>query len=267
MPAAAAKYLNKAVINLDQVRNARTYRNVRGTAGQILRPNMFFRSSRLSAADAADLKTLQRFGITGVIDLRQQFEVQAHPDRRIAGSTYLNAPIASDHISAIAPTTDDLFAYFQQHNDASVVKQQAYRRVVSDPELQASLRQGLTLALSTPGAVLCHCSMGKDRTGVFTAVFLAALGVDRQFIISDYMQSSLAIQANAAKLDAYFKQKGATDGMIQNLRALSGVHSSYIAGVLDWIDTNYGDAAAYLANGLGFGASGVQELQTKFLQA
>jgi hypothetical protein len=38
--------------------------------------------------------------------------------------------------------------------------------------------------------VLFHCSAGKDRTGVATALLLSALGVDRETIIQDYLASA-----------------------------------------------------------------------------
>lgn len=265
MSESTTQYLNKAVLNFAGVTNARTYRQVRCTAGRMLKANMLIRSSRLSAASTADLTRMAALGVTGVIDLRLPAEVAAHPDRSIAGADYLHAPIPSDRISTIAPTVPELFTYFKEHADGSVTKQAAYRRVVADPELQASVRAGVELALDTPGGVLVHCSLGKDRTGVFTAVFLDALGVSRQFIINDYMMSTLALRAHAQQVAAQFAQMGATPRMQKSLATLSGVHSRYIQGVFAWIDAHYGSSAAYFAQGLGFGARGVRALQAKFL--
>ncbi len=38
--------------------------------------------------------------------------------------------------------------------------------------------------------LLFHCSAGKDRTGVMTALLLTLLGVDRQTVIDDYLLSA-----------------------------------------------------------------------------
>ena len=40
------------------------------------------------------------------------------------------------------------------------------------------------------GTILYHCSAGKDRTGVATALLLSALGVDRETVINDYLLSA-----------------------------------------------------------------------------
>jgi protein-tyrosine phosphatase len=41
--------------------------------------------------------------------------------------------------------------------------------------------------IRTPGPVLFHCSLGKDRTGTLAALILQALGVSSKDIVADYM--------------------------------------------------------------------------------
>ena len=48
------------------------------------------------------------------------------------------------------------------------------------------------------GAVLWHCSEGKDRCGLTTAMVLEALGVDRQTIMEDYLKTNLVNLPKAA---------------------------------------------------------------------
>lgn len=42
--------------------------------------------------------------------------------------------------------------------------------------------------------VLVHCTAGKDRTGVFAAALAFALGVDRETVIEDYLQTAAALE-------------------------------------------------------------------------
>lgn len=42
---------------------------------------------------------------------------------------------------------------------------------------------------SSPGPVLLHCAAGKDRTGVATALILAAVGVSEDAIVADYIRT------------------------------------------------------------------------------
>jgi protein-tyrosine phosphatase len=41
--------------------------------------------------------------------------------------------------------------------------------------------------------ILFHCSAGKDRTGIASALLLSALGVDRKDIFDDYMLTNKAL--------------------------------------------------------------------------
>lgn len=43
------------------------------------------------------------------------------------------------------------------------------------------------------GAALWHCSFGKDRVGVVTALLLCALGVHRDVIREDFIRSNVCL--------------------------------------------------------------------------
>lgn len=49
-----------------------------------------------------------------------------------------------------------------------------------------------------PGAVLVHCSGGKDRTGLVTALLLTIAGVDRSAILDDYEAAFRTANAHLA---------------------------------------------------------------------
>ena len=55
--------------------------------------------------------------------------------------------------------------------------------------------------------VLFHCSAGRDRTGVGAAMLLELLGVDRERIVADFLESNTAfptIPLSPAQLDPVF---------------------------------------------------------------
>ena len=53
-----------------------------------------------------------------------------------------------------------------------------------------------------PGATLVHCAAGKDRTGDGRALALAAVGVERDAIVADYVATGERIVAIMARLRA-----------------------------------------------------------------
>lgn len=55
------------------------------------------------------------------------------------------------------------------------------------------------------GPVVVACSLGKDRTGQVVALILAALGMSRDRIVRDYLQSNEELERGAAILPQRFR--------------------------------------------------------------
>ena len=93
-----------------------------------------------------------------------------------------------------------------------------------------------------------HCTAGKDRTGVATALMLDAAGVERQAIIDNYAESAQNLAGPW------------TDGMLQSVAAMgvpvtpelktlaAGSPPAEIEKALAWVDA-HGGAADYLRSG------------------
>ena len=64
-----------------------------------------------------------------------------------------------------------------------------YRSMAEDNP--AFFRAMLPLCLKEPGALLYHCTTGKDRTGLLSCVLLSIAGVSREDIAADYCISQL----------------------------------------------------------------------------
>ena len=62
--------------------------------------------------------------------------------------------------------------------------------------------------LASPDALpaVFHCTAGKDRTGVLSAVVLSLLGVDEQTVVADYALSGAAMLRLRAKLIAKYPE-------------------------------------------------------------
>jgi protein-tyrosine phosphatase len=125
-----------------------------------------------------------------------------------------------------------------------------YERIVADygDNLAAAVRH---IAHSGGGAVLVHCTAGKDRTGLVIALALSAVGVSSDAVIADYAATEQNLRGEW--VDAMLEQMLA-NGMpasaeLQNI--ISASPPELIAGVLDRIDSEFGSAEGYLlAHGL-----------------
>jgi predicted protein tyrosine phosphatase len=75
--------------------------------------------------------------------------------------------------------------------------------------------------------LLFHCSAGRDRTGVGAAMLLAMLGVDRNRIVADFLESNLvytALPLAAGQLDPVFElidENGGIEGFMRQVIGLA----------------------------------------------
>ena len=102
------------------------------------------------------------------------------------------------------------------------------------------------------GAAPCviHCSAGKDRTGVAVAILLAALGVSRDVIISDYVRSAsiptLEEDMARAVTMAGDRQHLLRLYPVDAISAMMDASADYIEQALDGIEEQFGSLEAYL---------------------
>lgn len=78
-----------------------------------------------------------------------------------------------------------------------------------------------TLLSSNGEPVLYHCSAGKDRTGLATALLLSALGVPREVIIDDYLKSAPLVEEKYSPVAPYVAET--LKGQLKQLRTLGAV--------------------------------------------
>jgi protein-tyrosine phosphatase len=90
---------------------------------------------------------------------------------------------------------------------------------------------------------LVHCRLGKDRTGVFAAVVLNALGVSDDDVLYDYMLSDSQLDS-CQRILTELEQPRA--GAVRSRVAKEPPSSAAMHQVLWLIRDHYGDGAAYL---------------------
>jgi protein-tyrosine phosphatase len=171
-------------LELDGAVNFRDLGGYPTAGGQRLVWRHLFRADGLGSLSDADRGTLADLGLVTVIDLRTsdeathrgRFPVEHLPVR------YHEFPLFD-----VLPTTEDLPSW----NETAYV---AGRYLDMVAEGRAAL-VGAIEVLAEPGALpaVFHCSAGKDRTGVLSALILAFLGVPDEVIIEDYTLSAAAM--------------------------------------------------------------------------
>lgn len=238
--------------------------NFRDTGGMPLRgggttrSGVLYRSDALSNLTENGLVELAKTDIGVIVDFRTAEERQAAPDRvpqtrpfRTVDLTFLEGAMADmakqfmqsgaapsqeavEQAMSSIPTLGDLYVGMLEHG-ASAFAQVA--RLIAASNDQA------------PSAVLVHCTAGKDRTGVATALMLDAAGAERSAIIADYAQSQKNLSGAWAEGMIHMITSLGVPMTDQLSMLVTGTPPEAIEQALAWVDEHAGSTVAYLQSG------------------
>ena len=109
--------------------------------------------------------------------------------------------------------------------------------------------------------VVIHCTSGKGRTGIVSALVLAALGVNEEAIMKDYRLSNDYFNIPKASRYAYKLP-------INSQEAITTIYSAkedFLNAAKEQIDAEYGSVQAYLKKGIGLSAEEIERLRSILL--
>jgi protein-tyrosine phosphatase len=221
--------------------------------GRQTRWRRLFRADGLSRLTKNDFATLASLGIVTVIDLRTVLEAdtQGRFPGDVDGVSYHHLPL-TDTLPGEEETPE--------WDRASFV---ADRYLGMLTEGTATVTAALSL-LADPGnqPAVFHCSVGKDRTGVLSALVLGFLGVPDDVIVADYALSYEAMLLILAHLKERYPE---ASEIVERYRPviLSAAPAS-MAGFVAGVRTTYGSFEA-LARSLGVTAE-IERLRAEFLE-
>jgi protein-tyrosine phosphatase len=81
-----------------------------------------------------------------------------------------------------------------------------YRRTLDERAARVGAVLRALAATKTPAVF--HCTAGKDRTGVVSALLLLLLGVPREVVIGDYSLTALYTGNRIPAADQWFAERG-----------------------------------------------------------
>lgn len=165
------------LIALDGAHNVRDLGGYETANGGLTRWRSILRGDALHGLSGTDMDRLLDHGLTTVIDLRSESEiaVEANPFTGHNRVSYHNTSL----FGAMAPL--EMMAGSISRFDMG------HRYCRGLDECQPAIAEVLRKIADAPdGTVLFHCSAGKDRTGIISALLLANAGVGEKTIIEDY---------------------------------------------------------------------------------
>lgn len=269
-------------VDLKSVANARQLGSYLSSDGRRVKKDVLLRCGVLSKLTDDDKKLLiEKYDIKYVYDLRTEFEYSRSPDAKIDGAKYINMPIEDvDNSIWLTMYTypgnneyEQLLNFARTERAQSMVRQM-YIGYVSDEFCQLQFAAFIESLIHSEGAVLWHCSQGKDRTGLIAAILLSIFGVDRETIIKDFALTNTQYQPIVDNLVATLLSQDAENGVlleesqkaIEVIQAIEGVNVRYFIDALDYIDTIYGSMERYIKTVLVVTDEEIKFLRDKFLE-
>lgn len=260
-----------AHIKLQKLNNVRDLGGIRTEDGRTIKEKRLIRSETLYKASQKDIDTLvNTYNLKTVVDFRTVLEAEQKPDPKISGVRNIFNPIIDESVMGITRETISLFdipkRYVGMTIDPMEYMQNMYRDIAFGDLAKKNYSNFFNILLEQEeGAVLWHCSAGKDRVGIGTALLLSALDVARETIIDDYLMTSYYFRHENKKLELLV-HLGVRDKKVREyILFLMDVKREFIMAVFDEID-NFGGMDKYLEEVMGLTEEKREKLKEMYLE-
>ena len=183
--------------SLASLENFRDFGGSASCFGGRVRTGRLFRSAHLGGACEDDLRSLERLGVTTIVDLRRPTERGQQPSR---WTEFRGRLICSDE----GDRAEGPHMEFLRQGDLSDAGVEAYlsgyyRQAPFEPRHLTLFGQAFEALDSEAGGLLIHCTAGKDRTGLLAALIQRTLGVSAEDIMADYLATNAAMMTPARR--------------------------------------------------------------------
>lgn len=251
-------------LEIKKVTNFRTIGNIKNIDGRILKEGKFYRSAHLHKLKKKSFKTFENLGIKEIIDLRNSKEISQKPNLILQNVDYKN-------YSAFEDEGDQLNQAKKLVLQGKVKGSDADQRMLDFYKIYATENPGIIKKiiheiLDSENPVLYHCTAGKDRTGIITALILTILKFDRETIDNDYLLSNNYRKQLVQKRlhlanNLHFLYPKMDLNVIEKL---SWVEKDYLKAAFLEINKKYGSIDIYIHQNLGISENKRNEYILKF---
>ena len=240
------KHIPETNIKAKKVYNFRTVGNIKNTEGRTLKTGILYRSGHLHKLKKRSFKTIEELGIKEVIDLRNTKEITKQPDRLPDDIIYKKYSAFEDEGDQLAQAKKLVLKGKVYGADADKRMLDFYEEYIAEnPEVIKTI---VTEILDSGHPVLYHCTAGKDRTGIITALILTILKFDKETIYNEYLLS------NNYREELVMKRLRLANTLhflypkmdINVLEKLSWVEEDYLDSAFNEIDKKYGSVENYI---------------------
>lgn len=240
-------------IPLESLPNTRDLGGMETTDGRHIKSGVLLRSGTLCNASEKDLHILcEDYHLHQIIDFRTLHEQNGKPDPQLPGVSHIGNPILEEKALGITREgkADSLSLILQIFRTNPITPEQYMTKMYDDLSTSAygcqQYSRFLQHLLTNPsGASLWHCSLGKDRVGVGTALLQYLLGVSMEDIIADYMLTGEYLAAHTEMEVEQARPLARSEKELDCVRAVASVKEEYITSIFTSIEEKFGSMEHY----------------------
>ena len=261
--------LKNQLIGLTSAHNARQLGGYL-IGNQRIKDNLLLRSAKISGLSEEDSTLLaEKYKVQCIYDFRGKKESISAPDVIPGKARYLSLALSFGEEGG----TDTKFENEQQmigmllqyadHPSVQAMCTSMYDVIFFEESSQEVYRQFFADLLTVNpenGAVLWHCTQGKDRAGSASAMLLAALGADRELIMADFILSKDYYDPMTAQI------KTETESQKTVINTLISANPVIFEATLDKVDAKYGSLRNYLTECIGVTPEMMEVLRDRYLE-
>ena len=223
---------------------------------KLVRWGMLYRSAEIDSLEWSSRRELKNIGIKTIIDLRSTVETnRQHPLQQEFNTVHI--PIR----------TGDMEEILKGIQEQKIKSDTVYRMVERmNRELinnyTKEYRQIFDILLDKNNyPVVIHCSSGKGRTGIVSALILAALGVNADIIMEDYRLSNDYFNIPTASKYAYQLPTRSQEA----ITTIFSAREDFLNAAKEEAERKYGDIGTYLEKGIGLTKEEIKTLRSILL--
>ncbi len=263
-------------IVLKGLHNTRDLGGIETLDGRKILSRRLIRSGALIDATPEDIRILtEDYRLGTIVDFRTATERRQKPDPEIEGVINLFNPILAEETVGITfedkEEEKDVMAGILEHasslggNPRNYIDRLYEDLITDDHASEYYSRFFDILTEADDRAILWHCSAGKDRVGIGTALLLTALGVDRDTVIRDFVKTNDYVMEGVKRTAAAVEAKTGDRKLAECVTVLLTVSEEYIRHSFSAMEKLCGTAENYLMERIGLTEEKRHHLKDKFL--
>lgn len=273
-PDSRPKYTFKTQsLGFETVINARELGGYVMPDGRKIKHGLLLRGGALNNTSHKELMILHdKYHLARIFDFRTSYEVERTPDRPVSEAKYIWLPAFDEDSMTMGKMALPPEAYkdlggwliqFAHREEVQNIARNMYPIMITTEFTQVQYAGFFQNILNAEeGAIYWHCSQGKDRTGLGSALILAALGADRELIMRDYEISNDYYKNEVEAIFRRVKNEEEREAIL----TFVGVNPRYFSNALDIVEKQYGSLIEFLKGPICLSDDDMQILRDRFLE-